>query len=151
VIMDFGLARRTVDKGAARLTHSGLLIGTPAYMSPEQMNGDVKAMGPGCDIYSLGVICYELLTGRRPFRGDLGVLIARVVLGPPPPPRQVRPDLDPELEAVCLKALAKKPAERFASMRDFAAALEAFLARPRQQQPAGRAQAPVAHPIANAP
>jgi serine/threonine protein kinase len=127
VVMDFGLARRLPGSTDVRVTQSGALLGTPAYMPPEQVNADVKAMGPGCDIYSLGVILYELLTQRLPFEGPLGELMTRIMRDPPPRPSQFRPDLSPALEAICLKALQKKPADRYPSMNDFATALEQYL------------------------
>jgi predicted Ser/Thr protein kinase len=128
VIMDFGLARRSVSPTEARLTQAGFFMGTPAYMSPEQVNGDVKTMGPGCDIYSLGVVLYQLLTGRLPFDPASGVsALIQIVCDPPPPPRQFRPDLSPELEAICLKTLAKKPEDRPRSMTDLAKSLEGFV------------------------
>jgi serine/threonine protein kinase len=127
VIMDFGLARRAATRRGARLTHHGTVLGTPAYMPPEQLQGDVEAMGPACDIYSLGVIFYELLTGRRPFDGPLTVLATRIVQEEPTAPSQFRPDLDPSLEAACLKALAKRPEDRHPSMTAFATALGVYL------------------------
>jgi tetratricopeptide (TPR) repeat protein len=129
VVMDFGLAQRTTAACEVRLTQSGALLGTPVYMAPEQAGGDPEAVGPGCDIYSLGVILYEMLTGRVPFQSkQMGSLLAQVQRDPPPPPSRFRRDLPGELEAVCLKALAKTPEERFASMADFAAALAPFAA-----------------------
>ena len=123
VILDFGLARHdTAD--AARLTRLGESMGTPVYMAPEQAAGDVEKMGPACDIYSLGVILYELLTGRPPFEGPPTMVLAQVLTVAPPPPSSLRRGIDPRLEAICLKALAKTPADRHASMSDFAAALE---------------------------
>src|SRR5947209_7781975 len=83
VVMDFGLARRNAP-GDVRLTQSGTVMGTPAYMSPEQVEGDVAALGPATDIYSLGVILYELLTGRVPFQGSLGQVMAQILTQPPP-------------------------------------------------------------------
>lgn len=135
VIMDFGLARR-VNHDDVRLTRSGSLMGTPAYMSPEQVSGDVGTMGPSCDIYALGVILYELLTGRVPFRGGLGEVMAMILTENPTPPRTLRQGIDPRLESICLKALAKKPAERFATMNEFADALADYLSEAATIPPA---------------
>jgi serine/threonine protein kinase len=123
VLMDFGLARRA-DHGA-QLTQQGEVLGTPAYMPPEQVLGDVAAMGPASDVYSLGVLLYELLSGTTPFKGDLLALVAQIPLDEPPPPSTHRSGLDPRLDAVCLKALAKDPANRWPSMTAFANALAA--------------------------
>ena len=145
VIMDFGLARR-MDKDA-RVTRSGQVLGTPAYMPPEQVMGDVDAMGPGSDVYSLGVILYELLTGQRPFSGGVGQVMAKVVTEPPEPPSTIRPDLEPALEAICLKAMAKETDQRYESMAAMAAALSRYLkvdvaeARPVKKAPGKAAPA----------
>ncbi|MBI1914693.1 MAG: protein kinase [Planctomycetes bacterium] len=140
IVMDFGLARR--DPSGARsdessYTRQGVIIGTPAYMPPEQATGDVAAMGPGCDVYSLGVILYELLAGRVPFQGPTTAVLVQVVHDDPPPPSAYRPDLDRRLEAICLKAMGKKPVHRFASMAAFATALDEYLqAGPSSPPPA---------------
>src|SRR5262245_58881851 len=123
VVMDFGLAR-TCTPLATQLTAAGDVIGTPAYMPPEQIEGDVARIGPACDIYSLGVILYELLTGRVPFQGDMLALAMQVVADPPVPPSRRRPVIDSKLDAVCLKALEKNPNDRWSTMAEFADALE---------------------------
>jgi predicted Ser/Thr protein kinase len=127
VILDFGLARRMQQE--AHLTQLGQPLGTPAYMAPEQVTGAVGLMGPGCDIYALGVILYQLLTGRLPFEGPVAEVLARIVAQPPEPPSKYRPDVDPRLEEICLKALSKDVAGRHASMRDLGAALGECLRR----------------------
>jgi hypothetical protein len=96
-------------------------------MSPEQVAG--AEMGPGCDVYALGVILYQLLTGRLPFEGSVAEVLGRIVAQPPEPPSKHRPDVDPRLEAVCLKALRKSVADRYASMSDLGAELTEYLRR----------------------
>ncbi|HEX4071946.1 MAG TPA: serine/threonine-protein kinase [Planctomycetaceae bacterium] len=127
IIMDFGLARRT-NKEDARLTQSGLVMGSPTYMSPEQVEGDGDKIGPASDIYSLGVVFYELLSGEVPFRGSIASVLGQIVTVAPKKPSTIVRSVDPALEAICLKMLAKRPEDRFGSMRDVANALDAYLA-----------------------
>ena len=138
ILMDFGLARRE-GTDDPELTRSGLLLGSPHYMAPEQVRADRDAIGPATDIYALGVMLYEMLTGRRPFVGATALVLGLIATSRPDPPSTHRPDLDPELEATCLKAMAREPADRYPSMRALVAALEAYLAR---QQPAASSPAP---------
>lgn len=144
-LMDFGLARSLINTGG--LTIDGAVMGTPEYMSPEQAEGRL-AVGPGTDIYSLGVVMYELLTGRMPFEAEtpLGALVARLQR-PPAPLRTYRGDLPQPVEEVMLKALARDPAARFASASEMVAAL-------RQAADAGGAAfagAPLLHTAPAAP
>lgn len=122
VVMDFGLARLLDQQAGPRLTQLGMIVGSPSYMAPEQVCG--QEVGPATDVYSLGVILYELLTDRLPFTAELVPLINKVMHEPPPSPSALRPDLDAGLEAVCLKMLAKSSADRYATMRDVAVALD---------------------------
>lgn len=117
VVMDFGLARRSTE-GEERLTHTGTVIGTPAYMSPEQVDGDNDHVGPHSDIYSLGVICYEMLTGRLPFQGNLMSIFKQIATVEPPAPNEIHHDIDPSLQAICLSMMAKKIEDRPASMSE---------------------------------
>jgi predicted Ser/Thr protein kinase len=126
VIMDFGLARRHKE-GEAELTHSGVILGTPAYMSPEQVEGRHSHVGPRTDVYALGVILYQLLAGRLPFEGSVGSVMTQIVRDPPPEPHALRPGVSLELEAICLKAMAKSAEQRYGSAREFAEDLRRFL------------------------
>ncbi|HYH63601.1 MAG TPA: serine/threonine-protein kinase [Urbifossiella sp.] len=130
VVMDFGLARRGDDRAAEGLTRPGDVIGTLEYMSPEQLDGDNDAVGPRADVYALGVVLYEVLTGRRPFSGSTAKLLTAILLKPPPRPSELRPGVPPRLDEICLTAMARDPADRYASMADFAAALMEFVRAP---------------------
>lgn len=121
VLTDFGIARSTLASGSQ--TQGGMVVGTPGYLSPEQAQG--LPVTPASDIYSLGVVVFEMLAGRLPFDGDTPMSIAiQHIQTPPPPLRTLRPDIPPAVEAVVLRALAKDPSARFERAEQFAAALE---------------------------
>ena len=130
VIMDFGLAQQARQREDVRLTQTGMILGSPAYMSPEQVEGDPAKVGPAADQYGLGVILYELLTGQVPFRGSLASVMGQIVSKEPTPPRRFRSGLDPRIDAVCLKMLAKNPADRFASLSAVADELATIVRHP---------------------
>jgi serine/threonine protein kinase len=123
-ITDFGLACHFQGPAAERLTYTGQLLGTPAYMAVEQALGKRESLGPATDVYGLGGILYFLLTGKAPFRGQsLTEVLALVMTAAPTPPREFNPRVPAGLEAVCLRCLEKDPARRYPSAKALAAAL----------------------------
>jgi serine/threonine protein kinase len=130
-VLDFGISR--VGDAAGSNTKTGMILGTPAYMPPEQARG--QRVDHRADVYALGAILYEAVTGKAPFESDdpvstLGAVLTQL----PTAPRSFAPDLPPELEAVIAKAMAKSPDDRYASMREFDAALAEFDHTPRSQE-----------------
>lgn len=127
-IIDFGLAHSAHLKG---LTATGLIMGTPEYMSPEQVAGN--KVDERTDIYSLGVILYELFTGRVPFTGDSAIAVGfKQMKDPPPPPRSINPQLSPQIEAVILRALEKEPMRRYPTVAELKSDLENAVFTPAQ-------------------
>jgi serine/threonine protein kinase len=123
IIMDFGLSRLVAD-GDDSLTLDAGLLGTPAYMAPEQIASQPEAISAVTDIYGLGVIFYELLTGRPPFRGSVLSVMAQAQADQVPPPRTICPTLDERVADVCLRMLAKSPGDRPRSMNEVVDLLE---------------------------
>ncbi len=135
-VADFGLAKRV--EGDSSLTRTGIIVGTPSYMAPEQIQGGGR-VGPAADIHALGAILYELLTGRPPFKGR-GVLetLELVRRQEPVPPRLLQPGTPRDLETICLRCLNKEPARRYATAEALAEDLQRFLAgEPIRARPVG--------------
>jgi serine/threonine-protein kinase len=140
-ISDFGLAKQlSTSWDAPEVTRSGQIIGTPAYMAPEQAGGSSgDKVGPAADVYALGTIFFEMLTGRKPFEGDHGLeVLMRIKSEEPTPPRRLRPEIPRELDSVCLKCLNKDPARRYPTAAALAEDLERWLhGKPLVNHPSG--------------
>lgn len=137
-ITDFGLAKR-LDEDSAQ-TRTGQVLGTPSYMAPEQAAGQIHSIGPATDVYSLGAVLYDLLTGRPPFKGaSVQETIEQVRNQEPVRPTQLQPKVPRDLETICLKCLHKEPGRRYASAEHLAADLHRFRAnKPILARPVGR-------------
>jgi WD40 repeat protein len=136
-VTDFGLAKFLA--GGARLTSTGAVLGTPGYMPPEQIRGEAERIGPATDVYALGAVLYELLTGRLPFQGaGEAEILLRALTEDPVPPRRVQPRVPRDLETICLKCLESRPGRRYTSAQALAADLARFLGgEPVAARPAG--------------
>jgi Tol biopolymer transport system component len=122
-VADFGIALAVEQAGGHRMTQTGMSLGTPAYMSPEQAMGE-REIGPRSDVYALGAMTYEMLAGEPPFTGpNSQAIVARVLTEQPPPLRPKRPMVPPAIEGAILRALQKLPADRWGSAREFCEAL----------------------------
>jgi hypothetical protein len=136
-ITDFGLAKR-IDAEAREVSQSGAIMGTAAYMAPEQAAGKVRDTGPAADVYGLGALLYECLTGRPPFNGPRHEVLMRVLSEEPVPPSRRGAKVPRDLETICLKCLSKEPAKRYASAEELANDLSRFRAgEPIRARPVG--------------
>jgi tetratricopeptide (TPR) repeat protein len=133
-IMDFGLAKR--EAGETTMTMDGQILGTPAYMSPEQAKGLAHGADRRSDVYSMGVILFEMLTGERPFRGSLQMLLKQVMQDDPVSPRKLDGHVPRDLDTICLKCLQKEPARRYPTAKALSEELGRYLAgKPIQARP----------------
>src|SRR5262249_14028378 len=136
-VMDFGLARR--DDGEIRTTVDGMVLGTPAYMSPEQARGENNRVEGRSDQYALGVILYELLTGEVPFRGAARMVLQQILDEDPRPPRRLDDKIPRDLETIALKCMAKEQNRRYSTAGDVSADLRRYLnGEPIVARPVGR-------------
>ncbi|VAX37466.1 Serine/threonine protein kinase [hydrothermal vent metagenome] len=130
VITDFGLAYQTESLHDRMTLHEGAIMGTPAYMAPEQVRGEQKKVGPQSDQYSLGVVLYEMLCGQRPFSGSIGVVMSQILTENPVSPIEFYAEADLALQSICLKMMQKEQANRYGSMKEVANALAKYLKQP---------------------
>ena len=137
LLTDFGLARLMNSEGPA-LTRTGELLGTPAYMPPEQAIGDRRKVGPASDIYALGAVLYELLAGRKPYPGSTVSVLSALLQGPPPSLTSLSADLPAGIVAICERAMAREPADRYPDAVALAEDLDRFLSGARARALVGR-------------
>ncbi|MBL8816010.1 MAG: SUMF1/EgtB/PvdO family nonheme iron enzyme [Planctomyces sp.] len=126
-VTDFGLARIVSSEDQTKVTQEGILLGTPAYMAPEQVRGQQELVGVCSDVYSFGALLYEMLTGRPPFEGTFAEIIARVLRDNPVEPTRLRTDLNEEVNDVVLKLLKKKPEHRYQDMNEVLTAINRLI------------------------
>ncbi|HET6795653.1 MAG TPA: serine/threonine-protein kinase, partial [Gemmatimonadales bacterium] len=144
LVADFGIALAVHQAGGSRMTQTGMSLGTPAYMSPEQAMGD-REIGARSDVYALGAMTYEMLAGEPPFTGPTSqAIVAKVLTEDPPPLRAKRPTVSGAVESAIFTALQKLPADRWGTAREFSDALSGRDAGAQRNQPATTLPMPVA-------
>ncbi len=138
-VTDFGLAKDISEEAGPSQTRTGTIMGTPSYMAPEQAQGKARDVGPSADVYALGAVLYDVLTGWPPFQGETALDTLQLVLSKEPvPPTQLQPRVPRDLETICLKCLEKEPHRRYATAQDLADDLRRFLRHePIEARPVG--------------
>jgi len=149
IVLDFGIAKLFGDKPASQKTRTGMMMGTPSYMSPEQCRG-AGEVDHRADVYALGCIIFEMLTGKPPFAGEgAGEVLGKHQFVAPPMLRSLRPDVSPDFEAVVMRTLTKRPEERFQQMSELTAVLQSFATGGRSMEhPGARASSPLVSAVA---